>query len=269
VPVDLADRTAPPLTVDAAMSLALAQRPELTELEATLAQNAVDIQYAADQTRPRVDAVGTYRLAGLAGTEVATSSTTPSTSMTSAAVVSRLNELALRAGLTPLETTTTPAATLPDFLLGGFGDSLANIWNLRFPTLLVQLQMDLPIRNRTSKANLARAQIVHRQIERQRAQLEQTIEVEVRNALQAVVSSRERLSSAGSAHRNAQEQYDSERRRFESGLSTVFLVLERQTALVTAQAREVRARADLNQAIAELDRAIGATLQRYGIQLGA
>jgi hypothetical protein len=49
----------------------------------------------------------------------------------------------------------------------------------------------------------------------------------------------------------------------------VFLVLQRQTTLVTAQAREVRARADLNQAIAIFDRSVGATLTQHGITVGA
>jgi outer membrane protein TolC len=44
-------------------------------------------------------------------------------------------------------------------------------------------------------------------------------------------------------------------------------VLERQTTLVVAQARELRARADLNQALALLDRAIGGTLVRHGISI--
>ena len=47
----------------------------------------------------------------------------------------------------------------------------------------------------------------------------------------------------------------------------MFLVLERQTALVTAQAQELRARADLNQAIAQLDRATGGTLERHSVRL--
>ena len=51
------------------------------------------------------------------------------------------------------------------------------------------------------------------------------------------------------------------------GLSTVFLVLERQTTLVVAQAAEARARADLNQALALLDRAIGGTLIRHGVSI--
>ena len=77
----------------------------------------------------------------------------------------------------------------------------------------------------------------------------------------------QRLEAAASARRNATEQFESERRRFESGLSTVFLVLERQTAFVTAQALELRARADLNQAIAQLERATGGTLEWHGVKI--
>ena len=61
--------------------------------------------------------------------------------------------------------------------------------------------------------------------------------------MQAVRSSEQRLDAASSQRRYALEQYESERRRFDSGLSTVFLVLERQTVYVTvAGARAARAR---------------------------
>jgi len=133
--------------------------------------------------------------------------------------------------------------------------------------VVVQLQMDLPLVNNTAKANIARTEIAGAQIERRRRQLEQAIEAEVRNALQAVQSSEARRDAAASARRNALEQYESELRRFESGLGTVFLVLQRQTALVTAQARELRARADLNQAVSLFDRAIGGTLERHNVKL--
>jgi outer membrane protein TolC len=129
------------------------------------------------------------------------------------------------------------------------------------------VQVELPIRNRTARANVARGLIERRQLERRRDQTEQIVEADVRDALQAVESSRSRLEAASSARRNAQEQYESERRRFESGLSTVFLVLQRQTALVTAQGQEVRARTELNQAVALFDRATGGTLARYGVAL--
>jgi HAE1 family hydrophobic/amphiphilic exporter-1 len=182
-------------------------------------------------------------------------------------VLARLDALSALAGYDPVVITPSTTAPLPDFLSGGIGDSLANIGARRFPVAFVQLQIGLPLRNRTALAQVARTRINRRALVATRQQAEQSIQADVRNALQAVQSAEQRLQAAGSARRSASEQYESERRRFESGLSTVFLVLQRQTTLVTAQAREVRARADLNQAIAVFDRAVGATLTKHGVSL--
>ena len=259
------DRPAPAIAVEEAVRLALQRRPEILALETARAQNEIDQRFFADQAKPQVDLVGSYSLSGLAGGALASSGNPLSGS--DAALLARLNELSLLAGLLPLEEETPTGVTVPDFFVGGYGASLRNIFERRFPTALVQLQIELPLRNSTARANVARAGIAADRIARQRLRLEQAIEVEVRNALQAVRSSQDRLEAASSARRNALEQYESERRRFDSGLSTVFLVLERQTALVTAQARELRVRADLNQAIAALDRAVGGTLDRHGVEI--
>jgi outer membrane protein len=246
-------------------AIAVTTRPELRALDTARAQNEIDRRFFRDQAKPQVDLVGAYTLQGLAGAPLVASGA-PVGNTTDAAILARLNELSIRAGLVPLDTPPpSTGATVPDFFQGTYGQSLANLFERRFPTALVQLQVELPFGNRTAKANVARAEIAAEQIARQRQRLEQIIEMEVRNALQAVRSSEERLDAAASAQRNASEQYESERRRFEAGLSTVFLVLERQTALVNAQARELRARADLNQAIAVLDRAVGGTLERHGV----
>jgi outer membrane protein len=173
------------------------------------------------------------------------------------------------AGFVPLDLPTSTTTTVPSFLVGSYASSLRNLFNVRYPTALVQLQLDLPLANTSARANIAKTRIAADRIERQRQQLEQAIEAEVRNGLQAVRSSQQRRDAAASARRNAQEQYESERRRFDSGLSTVFLVLERQTALVTAQGQELRSEADLNQAAALLERAVGGTLERHGVQVTA
>lgn len=263
-PADIADRPPPGLSLEEAMRLALERRPELAALDTARAQNEINQRFFRDQAKPQLDLVGSYTLSGLAGGPLARAG--DPLGGTDAAFLARLNDLSLRAGLPPLDTPPpTGGAAVPDFFVGGYGASLSNIFARRFPSALIQLQMDLPLRNTTARANVARADIAATQIARQRQQLEQAIEVEVRNALQAVQSSQDRLEASSSARRNAVEQYESERRRFDAGLSTVFLVLERQTALVTAQAQELRTRADLNQAIAFLDRATGGTLERHGI----
>ena len=50
---------------------------------------------------------------------------------------------------------------------------------------------------------------------------------------------------------------------------TLFLVLERQTALTTARGQELRAQTDLNKAIAELQRATGNALQANNVVVSA
>jgi HAE1 family hydrophobic/amphiphilic exporter-1 len=235
-PSPLQDRTVPAVALDEAVRMALANRPELAAQEALTAQNAIDQRFFRNQAKPQVDLSGTYSLAGLAGTFVARPPT---------------------AGGTP--------TSLPAFFEGGLPASLSNLFARRYPTAFVQVQMDLPLRNRTAEANVARSVIEGQQLQQQRKQLEQTIEMEVRNALQRVRSAEQRLASAGSAQRSAREQYESEQRRFAAGLSTVFLVTQRQSALVSAQGQELRARGDLNEAIALFDLATGATLTRNGV----
>ena len=237
VPSLLQDRTPPPMPLDDAVRMAMAKRPELSGLDAQVAQNEIDQRFLRNQAKPQVDLTGSYTLAGLAGTIASRTSTTGTTT------------------------------TLPGFFDGAFPASLSNLFARRFPTAMIQVQMDLPLRNRTAEGNAARSDIEGKVLLQQRKQLEQAIEVEVRNALQRVRSAEQRLTAAGSAQRNAREQYDSERRRFDSGLSTVFLVLQRQSALVAAQGQELRARADLNEAIALFDRAVGSTLTQYGVAI--
>jgi HAE1 family hydrophobic/amphiphilic exporter-1 len=265
VPIEATDRPTPSLSLDEAVKLALSRRPELVSIDTARAQNAIDREYFANQARPQMDVVGAYSLTGLAGSSLIVDN--PIDGGSDAALLARLNDLSERAGLTPLPVPPPTNSSVPPFLVGSLSDSLSNLASRRYPTVSVQVQMELPLGNSTARANVARAQIEGTQIARRRQQLEQNIEAEVRNTLQAVESSQQRLDAAASARRSALEQYDSERRRFDSGLSTVFLVLERQTTLVVAQARELRARADLNQALALLDRAIGGTLVRHGISI--
>ena len=93
------------------------------------------------------------------------------------------------------------------------------------------------------------------------------VESDVRNAMQQLVSAKAGLDAATSERRSAQAQYESEQRQFRAGTSTVFLVLQRQTELVTARTRELRANADLGVALADLDRATASTIAAQNIKV--
>jgi HAE1 family hydrophobic/amphiphilic exporter-1 len=200
---------------------------------------------------------------GLAGVQSSTGN--PFASAANQELRDRVNELIARANppLPPL--TPLPVQALSPVLLGGYGQSISNLASNRFNNFRVGVQINLPLRNRTAEAQLGRSLVEGQRIATQREQLEQAIQVDVRNALQAVRSAEARLRSAGIARDASEQQYQSEVRKLDAGQSTVFLVLERQTALTTARGNELRAQTDLNKAIAELQRATGSALNTNSI----
>jgi HAE1 family hydrophobic/amphiphilic exporter-1 len=132
----------------------------------------------------------------------------------------------------------------------------------------VGVQFNLPLfGDKTAKAQYGRSLVEGERIETQRAQAEQAIQTDVRNALQAVRTAEARLRAAGIARENSQKQYESEQRKLDEGQSDVYRVLERQTALTIARSNELRARTDLNKAITDLQRATGNTLDANGIAM--
>jgi outer membrane protein TolC len=175
-----------------------------------------------------------------------------------------VNQLSAQLGLAPLPPPQTGPG-IPTAFLGGYGQSLQSLVDGAYPTARLDLRIGLPFGNRVASANLARTLVQREQLRVQRDQLQAGIEVEVRNAMQAVRSTQARVTAAGVARASAQRQYESEQRRFDTGLSTVFLVLQRQTDAVAAQARELQAQADLANAIATLRRATGQTLEVHNV----
>jgi HAE1 family hydrophobic/amphiphilic exporter-1 len=264
VPTDAVDLEPPTISLPEALKAAMDNRPELQQATVASEINQIDQKFFREQTKPAVDLVGTYGTVGLAGL-LSPTAINPITS-SSIALRDRVNELSRLAGLPPL--VVIPSQFSPE-LLGGFGKSLENLAANRFNNFRVGLQISLPLRNRTAEAQLGRSLVEGQRIATQREQLEQTIQVDVRNALQVVRSAEARLHSAGIARQASEQQYQSEQRKLDAGQSTVFLVLERQTALTTARGNELRAQTDLNKAIAELQRATGNALTTNNIVVRA
>ena len=256
VPTDPVSLTVPEISLPDALKTAMENRPELQQATVLKEINQIDQRYFKDQTKPQVDLVGTYGVTGLAGS-VSSNIVNPLT-QSSVLLRHRVDELSTIAGLDPLPV--IPPQQSSQDLRGGYGQSLQNLLANRYGTVRVGVQISLPLRNRTAEANLGRSLVEGERIGTQRQQLEQTIQVDVRNALQSVRSSEARLRAAVSTREANEQQFASEQRKLDAGQSTVFLVLERQTALTEARGLELKAQTDLNKAIADLQRATGNSL---------
>ncbi len=260
IPTDSVDLAPPEISLPDALKAAMDNRPELQQSTIAKEINQIDQKYFREQTKPAMDLVGSYGMIGLAGT--ARSGGNPFTS-SSTELRDAVNKLLLNAGFDKLPD--QPVQTISPTLLGGYDQSLQNLLSNRFNNFRVGVQVNLPLRNRTAQAQFGRSLVEGQKIATQREQLEQSIQVDVRNALQVVRSAEARLHAAGIAREAGEQQYQSEQRKLDAGQSTVFLVLERQTALTTARGNELRAQTDLNKAIAELQRATGNALATNNI----
>jgi outer membrane protein len=97
--------------------------------------------------------------------------------------------------------------------------------------------------------------------------LEQDVLVAVRESVRSVRTNQEAVKIAALASNLAQEQYEAERIRYRSGLSTSRRVLEAQKDLEAARVAQLQAKLDLRTALAALYRIEGSSLSRYGITL--
>jgi HAE1 family hydrophobic/amphiphilic exporter-1 len=248
-----------------AVQEALHSRPEVSETSLNLEVNALDQRRSLEQAKPQVNAFATLSSAGLAGIALP-----PAPNPFTAGFVpitNYLNELGALAGLPPLAAVSFGSSGLPPQLTGSYGQSLHNLWAGNFPTAQVGVQVSLPLRNRTATADAAISAAEGRRLHAVQDQVRMGIEADVRNSMQAVASAQARLAASSLASRSAAEQYSSEQRQLQAGTSTVFLVLQRQTDLISARNREVRARADVAEAISNFERATARTIEAQNIRL--
>jgi len=227
--------------------------------------NEKDIRYYRSQTKPQVSLTALYTRAGLAGVVLPPGPNPFTTAF--GPLTTQLNELSLLAGLPALSGVSFGNSTIPPVLVGNYGHSLAGIWNGDFPTTEVQLNISLPIRNRTADANLGKSLAETRRIRNQMEQTAQNIQSDVRTAMENIQMARLRLQAAEVARESAEEQYQSEQRQFRAGTSTLFLVQQRQATMITARSQERRSQADLSEAIAQFQLATGTILAERNIKL--
>jgi outer membrane protein TolC len=222
-PVSSVSLDPPRIGLEIALTEALRNRPEITQFQTNAEINEIDQRYYRELKKPQIDLVGTYTTQGLAGAD-------------------------------------TGLRAVPPNLVGGYFNSLGNLLQQDYPTYRVGVSISLPLKNSAAEANLGRSIAEGELIKNNRAQAEQVIEAQVRNALQALRSAEARLNSAVAARQSAEQLYESEQRQFRGGITTFYLVLQRQTELLAARGRELQAQTDLNKAISEFQRATGTTL---------
>ncbi len=268
VPTDRPAFTLDSVDLDAAMRDAMDNRFELRRLKLQKEINTEDIRLFKNQIKPQIDLNTTFSVDGLSRS--GTNSAFTTTLLTGTQDLFLFNSLNSTRAALGLPLIVNPAITVPaspGFLFGGFNRSMANMFRSDAPNYSIGVTISFPFRNRTAKANLDGALVQQRQLDTQLRSQEQAVIVEVRNAVQAVETNRQRVLTARRARENAEIQLEGERRLLEADRSTTFLLFQRENALTNARNAEIRAETDYNKAIADLQRVTSTAFRANNIQV--
>src|SRR6185295_8399373 len=110
-----------------------------------------------------------------------------------------------------------------------------------FPTWSVGLSVSYPIGQTTDQANYARAQLERAQAEHRLKSAEARAIQQVRDAAWKIEMNAKRIDSTKASRELAEQRLDAERKRFEVGMSTSFLVIQAQRDLAQARTNELGA----------------------------
>lgn len=268
VPTDAPVFSLTPLSLDDAMKDAMDNRFELKRLRLQRDINDEDIKFFKNQTKPQIDLNTTFSLNGLSRSGTSSDfATNLITSSQDILLFNGLNATRATLGLAPIVNPSFIIPASPGFLFGGFNRSLANIFRTDAPNFSVGVTISFPIKNRTAKANLDGARIQEHRLDAQTRGQEQTVIVEVRNAVQAVETTRQRVLTARRARENAEIQLEGERKLYEVGRSTTFILFQRENALTNARNAEIRAETDHNKALADVQRATSTAFRENNVTI--
>jgi outer membrane protein TolC len=249
-------------TFEEAIKEAFAKRPELQEEIYNLKNAEIDVRATKNALLPSLTANAFYQSNGLAGNSPIPGTTSTLVSTGVPIVDANGNPISVDVGAVPtpifVAGSVTPSVGI---LQQGFGTAQSQIFHNHFPEYAGQLTLTLPLRNRAAQAEHVRALLTQRQMETAMQQLRNAALLDVRNQYIALTQDRAQVAAAVKARELQQQTFDAEQKKYQLGASTVYTVIQTQRDLITAQGTELRALANLEEAKANYERALGRTLE--------
>lgn len=229
IPTDTIDYRPVELDVENGVAKAMAQRPEVKQIDLLRQNNRVQYVFARNQVLPRLDLNLDYGLSG----EVAGSAI-------------------LRDPVTG-----EPIGTDSNSLT----DAVDQVFGFDYPGWTVGLTFGLPLHNTGARAEVRRAELDLNRAETEIEFVRREVALEVRAAARDVDTSVRSIEATRAARDAAVRNLEAERKRFENGMTTNFNVLLIQQDLADARSREIRSLAAYKKAVARFNRAVGDNLQ--------
>jgi outer membrane protein len=246
-PVEAPQEPAATVELVSSLDAVLQRRPEVQALQNEVEQRQVELKYAHNQTRPRLDISAQYGAAGLAGQPNPT-------------CVDPTSIFCQPAGDNVSGSVFAGKTQPQDVLTQMFNRHPFDNWSL-------ELKLQVPLGNRTANAQYSEANLRSMESSTRLRALRAQIEQEIRDAAREMQTARKRLDAARETARFVQDQLDGARRKFDAGLASSYDVLQVLGEVDKARTTERKALMDYNVGRSKLRLAEASTLDIYNIDV--
>src|SRR4029077_13622838 len=144
---------------------------------------------------------------------------------------------------------------------------VSQMFSFNYPTYEAQLTLSLPLKNRAAKAEMGTALVGRRNDLYSQRQIREQVTLDVSNAVHQLEQAKLSIVAGKEALDLAKKTMAAEQRKYELGSGTIFLVLEAQTEVATAEQSLLQSEVGYQLAVAAIDHATGELLEPYHVQI--
>ena len=225
------------IDVNGALKVALLNRPDLQASRYDLENRELDLNYARNQLLPDLSLGFNYWSPGISGTQLIYENNDPYT------------------------------GNIIGQIPGTGFDSLQDALNFTYRNWAFGLTLTIPTSTFLTRAAESRARLALDQSLTQIKNQEKQIFLQVRNAVRLVNSNYKRVQAYQVARDLAERKLEVEEKKLRVGMTTNYIVLQHQRDLANARSTMLRAALDYVLSLAQLDRAMGITLEKKNIKM--
>lgn len=237
IPVDTPKFEQKEMSLEEAISIALANRPDLKNLQINLKTQEFNLSVAKNQLLPALNLTASYWSPGLSGDRLVYLNNNPLTGI------------------------------IVDVIPGPRSNSLKDALNFKYQNWSVGLTLNIPLSNMISKASYTQARLNLEQAQLSLKQQEQQAMLEIKIALRNVQANLKRVQAYRAARELQEQKLAAEEEKLKVGQSTNYTVLMYQRDLANARSAELKAIIDYNISLANLEKALGLSLKNRNIKL--
>ncbi|MCR4410692.1 MAG: TolC family protein [Candidatus Saccharicenans sp.] len=237
IPVDKPRFEQKAISLDEALGIALANRPDLRSSQIDIRNQRFNLSVAKNQLLPQLNLNASYWSPGISGDRIIYQDNNPLTGVV--------------IGVIP----------------GPRSDSIKDALNFRYQNWSIGLSLNIPLSNVVSRASYAQAKINLEQAMLSLKQKEQQALLEIKTALRDVEANLKRVQAYRVARELQEQKLAAEEEKLKVGQSTNYTVLMYQRDLANARATELKSIIDYNISLANLERALGLSLKNRNMKL--